>query len=54
MYHFRFKCKYDNKTIYLDIPENSTKGNLPTYNDAIYLKVLRISWTSNLKYFKIY
>ena len=44
-YHFRFKCKYNNNVVWLDLENDDTK--LPLFNGRIFVKVTRISWNSN-------
>jgi len=44
-YIFRFKYKYNNQIVWMDVPENSKK--LPIFEGRIFLKATRISWNCN-------
>ena len=51
-YHFRFKCKINNSTVWLDLESEDSK--LPLYNGRVFVKATRISWNLNGKYFFIF
>ncbi|KAL4471725.1 hypothetical protein ABPG74_008618 [Tetrahymena malaccensis] len=46
-YIFRFKYKYNNQVVWMDIPENSKK--LPIYEGRIFLKATRVQWGDQQK-----
>ncbi|KAL4511961.1 hypothetical protein ABPG72_012806 [Tetrahymena utriculariae] len=46
-YIFRFKYKYNNQIVWMDIPENSKK--LPIYEGRIFLKATRVQWGDEQK-----
>ncbi|EAR94336.2 DIX domain protein (macronuclear) [Tetrahymena thermophila SB210] len=46
-YIFRFKYRYNNQVVWMDIPENSKK--LPIYEGRIFLKATRVQWGEEQK-----
>ena len=48
-YYFRFKCKYNTFTVWLDLDNDESK--LPLYNSRLFVKATRISWNLNSKFF---
>ena len=44
-YIFRFKYKYKNFIVWMDLPNESNK--IPLYNGKIVIKATRLSWESN-------
>jgi len=43
-YIFRFKFKYNNNVVWMDLPNDASK--MPLFNDKIMIKATRISWQS--------
>ena len=50
-YIFRFKYKYNNAIVWMDLPNDSAK--IPLFNGKIFVKATRISWDSNSKIYLI-
>ena len=45
-YIFRFKYKYNNTILWMDLPNDSAK--IPIFNGKIFVKATRISWDSKM------
>jgi len=48
-YHFRFKCKYNNSIVWLDVENEDSK--LPLFNGRLFTKATRISWNIRKSFF---
>lgn len=45
-YHFRFKCKYSNLNVWMDLDDENSK--LPLFNGRVFLKATRINWNCKM------